>query len=325
MGILDRDGPCKIVRGKIVDSQQDSMTVQSLNIWQKTLDVTRSALASGALQSIPTHYEWVEQGGVKFLVRVVDNIRRKVEAKKAETQKDPNFNPFLPYEAELFVSDLAPNHVCILNKFNVVEHHLLIITRHFESQETMLTLQDFQALAQVMLEIDGLAFYNGGRLAGASQPHKHLQVVPLPFVPELRLPIEPIIQAALPKTGPGRVPELPFEHGVIALGIAGQDAETAGEIYFDRYQQLLKFVEFSAADSLQPLPASGSYNLLATRDWMFLVPRLLESSDRIGVNSLGFAGALLVKDELQLEKLKGIGPMNFLRRVAKPLDSKSPF
>lgn len=94
-----------------------------LDIWQKTLDRTQSALASGALQSIPTHYEWVEENGIQFLVRVVDNLHRKVEARKAQKQKRPDFNPFLPYEEELFVCDLSPTHLALLNKFNVVDHH----------------------------------------------------------------------------------------------------------------------------------------------------------------------------------------------------------
>jgi sulfate adenylyltransferase (ADP) / ATP adenylyltransferase len=294
------------------------MTTAGLQIWQKTIDVTRSALESGALQSIPTHYEWVEDSGVKFLVRVVDNIRRKVAAKKADREKGPDFNPFLPYEEELYICDLSPNHVCILNKFNVVEHHLLIITRHFESQETILTLGDFAALWQVMNEIDGLAFYNGGRLAGASQPHKHLQVVPLPFVSEMRLPIEPVIQAALPTTGVGRVPELPFDHGIIAMDWnMATNATIGAQLLHDRYQQLLQAVGFEPTDGQTAELASGAYNLLATRDWLLLVPRLLEETDGIGINSLGFAGALLVKDEAKLQQLKAIAPLHLLQKVAR--------
>jgi sulfate adenylyltransferase (ADP) / ATP adenylyltransferase len=299
---------------------------RSRHIWQKTLDVTQSALASGALQSIPTHYEWVEQGGVKFLVRVVDNIRRKGEDKKAQMQRDPNFNPFLPYEAELFVADLAPNHVCLLNKFNVVEHHLLIITRHFESQETLLTRQDFTALGQVMGEIDGLMFYNGGRLAGASQPHKHLQIVPLPFVPEMRLPIEPLIQSALPPVGVGQVATLPFDHAIVRIDWAQIDRpETAGRILYDRYTELLQAVGFASGDGVNATLASGAYNLLATRDWMFMVPRLLEDTDGLGLNSLGFAGALLVTNEVQLARLKQIGPMHLIRKVARSGDRAKNF
>ena len=45
-------------------------------------------------------------------------------------------NPFLPYEEDLYVRHLEPNHVLLLNKFNVVENHLLVVTREFESRQT---------------------------------------------------------------------------------------------------------------------------------------------------------------------------------------------
>jgi sulfate adenylyltransferase (ADP) / ATP adenylyltransferase len=292
-----------------------------LNLWQLTRDRTRSALACGSLQSIPTHYEWLESGGVKFLVRVVDNIQRRVDARREQTQKGPDFNPFLPYEPELFVCDLGPNHVCLLNKFNVVEHHLLIITRQFESQETLLTRSDFAALWNVLREIDGLAFYNGGALAGASQPHKHLQVVPLPFVPDdpqphARLPIEPLIQAALAE-GLAQVPSLPFVQAIVPLHLDQATApETASAQLQTAYHQALQACDLAIGDGITATPASGAYNLLATRDWLFLVPRSRDGWDKIGVNSLGFAGALLVKNATQLAHLKAQQPLEILTQVS---------
>jgi sulfate adenylyltransferase (ADP) / ATP adenylyltransferase len=292
-----------------------------LNLWQLTRDRTRSALACGSLQSIPTHYEWLESGGIKFLVRVVDNIQRRVDARREQTQKGPDFNPFLPYEPELFVCDLGPNHVCLLNKFNVVEHHLLVITRQFESQETLLTRSDFAALWNVLREIDGLAFYNGGALAGASQPHKHLQVVPLPFVPDdpqphARLPIEPLIQAALAE-GLAQVPSLPFVQAIVPLHLDQATApETASAQLQTAYHQALQACDLAIGDGITATPASGAYNLLATRDWLFLVPRSRDGWDKIGVNSLGFAGALLVKNATQLAHLKAQQPLEILTQVS---------
>jgi sulfate adenylyltransferase (ADP) / ATP adenylyltransferase len=292
----------------------------SLNLWQLTRDRTRSALASGALQSIPTHYEWLESGGIKFLVRVVDNIQRRVDARREQTQKGPDFNPFLPYEPELFVCDLAPSHVCLLNKFNVVEHHLLIITRQFESQESLLTRSDFAALWSVLREIDGLAFYNGGAIAGASQPHKHLQVVPLPFVPDdpqphARLPIEPLIQSALAE-GLTQVPSLPFVQAIVPLQLdLTTDPVAASEQLQTAYHQVLQACNLAIGDGITATPAAGAYNLLATRDWLFLVPRRRDGWDKIGVNSLGFAGALLVKNANQLAHLKAQQPIEILAQV----------
>ena len=111
------------------------------------------------------------------------------------------------------MADISDTHAAILNKFNVLEHHLLIITRDFEDQETLLTLRDFQALWTCMSEYNGLGFYNGGVAAGASQPHKHLQLVPLPLAPEgPQVPIEPLLAAAEFDGALGTVPAFPFLH-----------------------------------------------------------------------------------------------------------------
>ncbi|MDA8432406.1 MAG: hypothetical protein M0Z60_05510, partial [Nitrospiraceae bacterium] len=148
------------------------------------MKTTENALAAGALLPVPTGYEFVEDGGVRFFVRVLENLSRKdVEKKKQEREGRP-VNPFLPYEKDLFVADISETHAAILNKFNVVEHHLLVVTREFEDQETLLTPPDCEALWACLQEYDGLGFYNGGEAAGASQRHKHLQVVPLPLAPE---------------------------------------------------------------------------------------------------------------------------------------------
>lgn len=61
---------------------------------------------------------------------------------------------------------------------------------------------------------------------------------------------------------------------------------------------------------------TGPYNLLATREWMLLVPRSTECFHGISVNALGFAGALLVRDAEQLALLERHGPMTALRAVA---------
>ena len=82
------------------------------------------------------------------------NRRRKQEVTAAQRQRA--INPFLPYDEDLYVADLSPTHVCLFNKFNVFEHHLLIVTRQFVDQETPLDRTDFEALAVAMAEIDGL-------------------------------------------------------------------------------------------------------------------------------------------------------------------------
>ena len=48
---------------------------------------------------------------------------------------------------------------------------------------------------------------------------------------------------------------------------------------------------------------------------MMVVPRSREEYADISVNSLGFAGSLLVKNREKLEQLKQLGPMKLLQLV----------
>lgn len=138
------------------------------------------ALASGALQPIRTEQTSIECDGVPhFSVRWVSSLALKDRARvDTVTRRRPDFNPFLPPEAALTVAALGPDHLVVLNKFPVIERHLLIVTRRFEDQSTALSHADFRALAALIAAAGGLGFYNGGRIAGASQAHKHLQWIP---------------------------------------------------------------------------------------------------------------------------------------------------
>ena len=167
------------------------------SLWAKAKKQTEYALNCGALNPIATDYQLLKDQDIDFLVRIINNLNRKDNAKKKQKKLSKDFNPFLPYEKDLFVAEISENHVCLLNKFNVVDNHLLIITREFESQETLLNLDDFAALSACLLQVDGLGFYNSGKIAGASQRHKHLQLVPFPFVLELpKTPIDKVIKTA---------------------------------------------------------------------------------------------------------------------------------
>ena len=126
----------------------------------------------------------MEDGGIRFLIRILRHLARKPRREAPDASPAAaRPNPFLPYDPAMYVADASPTHVCLLNKFNVVERHLLIVTRAFEDQETPLTQPDFEALWTCLAEAEGLGFYNSGAVAGASQPHKHLQLVPLPLDP----------------------------------------------------------------------------------------------------------------------------------------------
>ena len=292
---------------------------ESFSLWTKIIDRTEHAIRSGALHSIPTESLFLKEDGIQFLVRILKNLSRKAEAKKREIELTKStgktVNPFLPYEEDMFVADVSGTHLCLLNKYNVVEHHLLIVTREFEDQEMLMTLEDFEAMWLCMAQFDSLSFYNGGAVAGASQPHKHLQLVPLPLAPKgPKVPIEPIFDSVTYHNIVGTTSRLPFVHALTRLNPDWINSPTeVAKRTFDYYHEMLNFVGIKDTGNGRQ---SGPYNLIATKDLMFLVPRSAEFFHSISVNSLGFAGALLVKNEEELKLLKKHGAMNLLKSVA---------
>ncbi len=297
------------------------MSFKQGTLWQKIIKATDCALMSGALVPIPTDHDFIEDGGVRFFVRVLAGLRRKAEERKKQENAEAsgrNVNPFLPPEKDLFVSDVSDTHVAILNKFNVVEHHLLIITRSFEEQDTLMTMRDFEALWLCMTEFNGIGFYNGGREAGASQRHRHMQMVPLPLAPSgPSVPIEPLLSEAIFRDGIGSIPGFMFRHAFVRMEPEKMRSPLeAAKRAFEIYQAMLRRVGMETPGTEGLTKQSMPYCFLTTRDWMLLIPRSREHFEDISLNSLAYAGSLFMWDERQLQRLKEFGPMNALKSAA---------
>ncbi len=288
-------------------------------LWSKTQQKTEFARECGALKSIETEYQLIQQQDISFVVRTLSNLARKEKAAQQQSKKEKEtgkkIDPFLPYEPDLFVGNISESHLCLLNKFNVVDNHLLIVTRAFEEQTDLLNLRDFAALWSCLQEIDGLAFFNGGEIAGASQRHKHLQLIPLPFMADVvHLPIEKAIADISFQDSWGTIASFPFLHGVARLDLAPElDPTSAAKIMSEQYKTLLSKLRLETNSQTQQ---PGAYNFLATRNWMMIVPRSQHSFADIPINSLGFAGSLFVRDRDSLELLKELTPLKLLEKVA---------
>lgn len=312
-------------------------------LWQQVEAVTESALACGALKSIPTHSEireisyaestsgdstlndsTLDRATVNFQIRVVENQERKskeaqLRVRQEPDTKDPNkkpINPFLPYEPALYVGELSDHYRCLLNKFNVMNHHILMVTSKFVPQQTPLDVEDFLA-AQICLQAqDGLVFYNGGPTAGASVEHKHLQMIPLPLPNESTFPFDEILSSATGANQPCSA-ALPFPHRFIATKFNDatlvESLREVAAINCKNYHRLLADLKLAVdRDGLM-----APHNMLMTRTHLWIVPRTKESYQGLAINALGFAGMLMVKDKIQLRKLDSIGCMELLKAVTQ--------
>jgi ATP adenylyltransferase len=268
--------------------------------------VAARALASGALLPIDSETAVVEEGGIPFALKWVSSLGLKDLAKMARpaAPPDPNSNPFLPYDEALFIADISPTHVVLLNKFPAMANHVLLVTRAFAEQTAPLDLTDCRAIADLLRSLEGLVFLNGGKQAGASQRHKHLQLVPM----------RAAIEAVLPSTRvelPQRLPQLPFAHAFVSLD---EDDLQQPERLLQRFGQCCTEAGVSLVEG-----QLSAYNLLLTRRWLMIVPRTRECWEqgelKLSINALGFAGSLLLRSAEQFEAVRAAGVANLLRAV----------
>lgn len=279
----------------------DLATLAADRWWQHLLQVQQQARASGALVPLTTRSESLRDGPLRFAVRVLLSPGTESAAPTKTSTPPATTNPFLPYEPALYVCDLLDQHVCLLNKYCVTDHHLLVVTKEYRSQEQPLQAVDFAAVdlcfaAAQQRGWQALAFFNGGRVAGASQPHKHLQLILLsPDDPPL--PLRDWLAADPDVWDRGGLRALPFEHHLV------RSADRSAQAVY--------------ASLRAPRPAEP-YNLLWTRDWMLHVPRRAECFGNISLNSLAFAGGLLVRGEAQWQALQTAGPLAALQATTFP-------
>ena len=92
---------------------------------------------------MPTETTMVEDRGIPFVIHITTLQDRK---RRAEPDMSTQPQPVSSAGSRTPHRRRRPRHLSVLNKFNVLDHHLLIVTREFEPQETLLTLDDFEAL-----------------------------------------------------------------------------------------------------------------------------------------------------------------------------------
>lgn len=273
-----------------------------------TLGLERSqrALARGAL--VPLATERVEQPGQGPFV-----LRRLLSATPKHLRSaGPKPNPFLPWDPDLEVERLADTHLVLLNKYPVQEGHLLLITQRWAPQAGWLDSGDWNALHQIDQDSPGLWFFNSCAAAGASQPHRHLQL--LPRGPEQRAcPLQPMIEAQLAGEGPA----WPWRYRLSRRRAQG---EADGAVELEQlYRQHLQELELGEPQR-DPAPRRP-YNLLIGPDWVLTVERVQEHWAGFSINALGFAGYLLITQGSDLDWLQRHGPWELLQAVAAPVQA----
>jgi len=279
----------------------------------RRLALQRSSAAtdSGALVPLRTAQLQAEWASPFLLRRLLSGTPKHLRG------GGPKPNPFLPWERDLQVELLDSGHVLLLNKFPVQVGHLLVITAEWQAQAGWLQPADWQAVGRVAADTGGLWFFNSCPAAGASQPHRHLQLLP-------RRPGEP----SCPLAGrfiaqlDGLADRWPWSYCLSRRRVAARQGPQAQAQAAAELQQL--YIEHarllglgSPGQTAEPL---HPYNLLFDDDWLMTVRREREHCAGFSLNALGFAGYLLATERSDLDWLQHHGPWKLLEAVAAPPD-----
>lgn len=127
----------------------------------------------------------------QFQLRYCPSLAKKPLPKLAGATPKQKIDPFENPPEALHLVDIPttnPTHFLVLNKFPIISQHFILATKLNKKQTHVLEQDDLEATYACLKawheEGDEpqrrlLAFFNSGEHSGASQPHRHLQFLPV--------------------------------------------------------------------------------------------------------------------------------------------------
>ncbi|EKG13917.1 hypothetical protein MPH_08916 [Macrophomina phaseolina MS6] len=300
--------------------------------------------------------------GVPFQLRYCPALAKKPSAStpppKPADENEPPKPKFDPFEAppdDLLVAQVPepenPSHILVLNKYPVIRDHLIIATKENKPQTQLLEQDDLDTTYATLAEWERakkgpaggrlFAFFNSGEHSGASQPHRHLQFLPVdsmrssPDTDGWDLLVDRILKSPHSvSTGFISDTSIPFAHFAsrIPPNASGPELHTIyTALHSTAVEFVRKYIHSHPSTSLalhtpnSDNRSSISYNMALTTEAMVIAPRRrggdvllktadgsssLESSgddDAAGVvelNGTVLGGTLMVKAERQWDLLR---------------------
>lgn len=153
------------------------------------------------------------------------------------------------------------------------------------------------------------AIFNGGKAAGCSRTHKHMQLF---YKPDF--PLFPDRTAELKEK------DVPFRYFFRRLdGLTDAGPMRLVAIYKELLHGCASALEAVRAESREAgSETSIPHNVVMTTDWMILIPRRKAKIGRAAVNAAGMMGLVWVEDDDQLKEWKERGPAAVLSEVGVP-------
>ncbi|KAK4123044.1 hypothetical protein N657DRAFT_690720 [Parathielavia appendiculata] len=319
------------------------------------------ARASGDVHFFPTQVTLVNVNSIPFQLRFSPALASKPRAPQppppstdaslqtqSSTEKKPFFDPFDNPPAAMLITQLPPSHNLVLNKFAIVPEHFILATQAFKEQTHLLEKADLEAayacieayhqyhtrapdndtkIAASGVVNDGngsgelFVFFNSGAASGSSQPHRHIQMLPVDWMREGLSGEEEAAWAVLAgglmdDSVRGRVPFQTFAEKI------GKGVDLSG-VYGRLYRRACEAVLGTEGPEVdgqtgEEREARVDYNLAMTRNIMVIAPRVTEGEavtavgddgerkvlGKLALNGTVLAGTALVKSQAEWDALR---------------------
>ncbi len=272
--------------------------MRSETYWEKALKQTTVSINKNSLHPLETEVV------TKDFYKKNDFIIRKLDTSKFKKKicYGPKQNPFNPWEKILEIEKIGNFHQLILNKYPVQKGHLLLITNSWKPQNGWLDIKDWIAIKKVNKNTSGLWFFNSSPIAGASQPHRHIQLLRRSYG-EVTCPREKWFLDL--ETINDKKTKLKKSIVVSNFNFL----ENSTHIY-NLYLELSQ--KIGLGDPINDEKPRYPYNILITNNWIAIIRRKFDHLHGYSINGLGFAGYLLITDKSDINYLNKFGPEKLL-------------
>ncbi|CZR66202.1 related to 5',5'''-P-1,P-4-tetraphosphate phosphorylase 2 [Phialocephala subalpina] len=296
----------------------------------------KAAQEFGDLTFYATQVAILQCNGLPFQLRFSPALAKKPKSNKSADSKpvDPFENP----PPGFFITDIAPAHYLVLNKFPVNPAHFILATKEFKKQTDLLEENDLAAAYECLRSYkeegeELFGFFNSGEHSGASQPHRHIQFLP---VQSMLSGIDPASKWEVLADSLTKSPQidLPFKYFASALPI-NPTSKQIHELYLELYGKACQVS--GKAENNTSEESSISYNLGLTDRAIVVCPRVSEGTKiqdthgkllgPIALNGTILGGTLLVKTEdewnaLQDDELRLMEILNAVGISSKNLEGR---
>jgi len=224
-----------------------------------------------------------------------------------------------------------PTHNVVLNKYPVIFNHFILATKENKPQTYLLEEDDLylayscsQAWKQDAQSQTGhslFAFFNSGEHSGASQPHRHLQFLPVEDMRSTEDAAWRVLCDTMTSPAHDSLPllnnaSLSFVHFATPLD-ANLSAAGLHQKYLLLMRAALASIKHGSLESMKVFSISQdgrstfSYNLAMTTEVMAILPRRAGDSSipgvpdsSVAINGTILAGTMMVKSEEEWDSLR---------------------